>query len=98
MAKLRTVGIRELKSRMSEYLREVRLGTTVLVTDRGTVIAEIREPGAPVAPLVRSSLLASWVEQGRVRQPLASKSRVGPTSVHVPNGVSRLLLDEERGG
>lgn len=41
-----TVGIRELKNRLSEYLRLVRSGELVQVTDRGTVVAEIRAPGA----------------------------------------------------
>ena len=40
-----TVGIRELKNRLSEYLRLVRTGELVQVTDRGTVVAEIQAPG-----------------------------------------------------
>ena len=40
-----TVGIRELKNRLSEYLRLVRAGELVQVTDRGTVVAEICGPG-----------------------------------------------------
>jgi len=39
------VGIRELKNRLSEYLRMVRAGELVQVTDRGTVVAEICAPG-----------------------------------------------------
>jgi antitoxin (DNA-binding transcriptional repressor) of toxin-antitoxin stability system len=42
---MKTVGIRELKDRLSEYLREVRAGESVLVTDRGEVIAEVSPPG-----------------------------------------------------
>lgn len=44
---MRAVGIRELKNRLSEYLRQVQQGERVLVTDRGKVIAELRPPGAP---------------------------------------------------
>lgn len=44
---MRAVGIRELKNRLSEYLRQVQNGERVLVTDRGRVIAELRPPGAP---------------------------------------------------
>ena len=44
---MRAVGIRELKNRLSEYLRQVHNGERVLVTDRGRVIAELRPPGAP---------------------------------------------------
>ena len=37
-----TVGIRELKARLSAYVRKVRDGQTVYVTDRGEVVAELR--------------------------------------------------------
>jgi antitoxin (DNA-binding transcriptional repressor) of toxin-antitoxin stability system len=40
-------GIRELKMHLSRYLRQVAGGETVLVTDRGRVVAEVRPPGAP---------------------------------------------------
>ena len=36
------VGARELKTRLGRYLRRVREGRTVLVTDRGEPIAELR--------------------------------------------------------
>ena len=35
------VGIRELRSRLSEYLGEVRAGTTIVVTDHGRQVARI---------------------------------------------------------
>jgi len=35
------VGTRELKSRLSEYLRLVKAGQTVVVTERGKVIGHI---------------------------------------------------------
>lgn len=39
---MKAVGIKELKARLSEYLRAVRAGETVLVTDRREVVAELR--------------------------------------------------------
>jgi prevent-host-death family protein len=36
------VGTKELKNRLSEYLRLVRRGQRVVVTDRGDPVAEIR--------------------------------------------------------
>lgn len=36
-----TTGIRELKARLSHYLRRVREGETVVITDRGQPIAHI---------------------------------------------------------
>jgi prevent-host-death family protein len=41
---MQTIGIKVLKNKLSEYLREVAAGETVLVTDRGRVVAEIVPP------------------------------------------------------
>ena len=43
--KMKTVGVRELKNRLSEYIRQIRSGEGVLVTDRGQVVAELTAPG-----------------------------------------------------
>lgn len=42
MAKATTVGARELKTRLGTYLRRVREGQRILVTDRGVPVAELR--------------------------------------------------------
>jgi len=41
---MRAVAVKELKNRLSAYLREVAKGEVVLVTDRGRVVAELRRP------------------------------------------------------
>jgi antitoxin (DNA-binding transcriptional repressor) of toxin-antitoxin stability system len=41
---MRTVGVKELKSRLSEYLRAVKRGEVVIVTERDQPIAELRRP------------------------------------------------------
>jgi antitoxin (DNA-binding transcriptional repressor) of toxin-antitoxin stability system len=53
MARLKTVGVKELKNNLSAYLREVRRGTRILVSDRNTVVAELHEPrpGLDTSPL-----------------------------------------------
>ena len=38
----KAVGIRELKTRLGSYLREVRQGRTIVITDRGEPVAELR--------------------------------------------------------
>jgi prevent-host-death family protein len=40
-----TVGIRELKAHLSEYMRRVGDGETVVVTHRGRDVAVIQAPG-----------------------------------------------------
>jgi prevent-host-death family protein len=41
-----SVGSRELKTRLGAYLRKVRRGATLLVTDRGEPVAELHPLGA----------------------------------------------------
>ena len=38
----KTVGARELKTRLGTYLQQVRDGQTLVVTDRGEPVAELR--------------------------------------------------------
>ena len=35
------MGIRELKSRLSQYVREVKAGATIVVTERGSPVARL---------------------------------------------------------
>jgi prevent-host-death family protein len=43
---MRSVGVKQLKAHLSEYLRLVKSGQTVVVTDRNEVVAELR-PARP---------------------------------------------------
>jgi prevent-host-death family protein len=40
-----TVSVRELKNRLSHYLRRVRAGDRIVVTDRGRPVAEVKGVG-----------------------------------------------------
>ncbi len=65
---MRAVGIRELKNSLSQYIRLVEAGESVLVTDRGTVVAEIRPPGPTTQPAGLDEIepgIAELVRQGR---------------------------------
>jgi len=100
---MRTVGIRELKNKLSAYLKDVRSGEIVLVTDRGRVIAEIRPPG--MAPGLREGIspayaaLLRMIESGEVRPgyPVSMVAEVYDfPGVPLRSGTSRELLDEDR--
>jgi len=94
---MKAVGIRELKNRLSEYLRLVRNGEEILVTDRGEVIAELRRPG-PRADIPYPALLEA-VRQGRARLGLSNRPELYPAlGAIAPEGMAARLLDEERGG
>ncbi len=94
-----SVGIRELKNRLSEYLRLVRAGELVQVTDRGTVVAEIRAPGQTRdADRIPSGLLElarrQKVDLGKPNE--ASLYSVGRQPL-LRGTSARELLDEDRG-
>ncbi len=43
----RRIGIRELKSKLSECVREVKAGRTIIVTERGRAVARIIPDSTP---------------------------------------------------
>ncbi len=75
---MRVVGIKALKNGLSEYLRAVGAGETVLVTDRNRVVAELRPPsqGRSVSPA--DAFLAEAVRRGWVTPPPLAASGVPP--------------------
>jgi prevent-host-death family protein len=96
---MKTVGVRELKNRLSEYLRQVRAGEGVLVTDRGEVVAELSAPGrtavddtlpAGLLALARRGLCTLGSPGGEIVYPALPRSRRRRRT-------ARELLDEERG-
>jgi antitoxin (DNA-binding transcriptional repressor) of toxin-antitoxin stability system len=66
---MRSVGLKVLKNRLSEYVRLAAGGETVLVTDRDRVVAEIGPPQPGRSPLLSDSLLAEAVREGWVMPP-----------------------------
>lgn len=77
-----TVGSRELKTRLGSYLRKVRNGKTLIVTDRGEPIAELRPvssaTGLPAA-------LLKMVADGTVTLPTRPKVRFAPVKHQGPS-------------
>ena len=64
---MKTVGVRTLKNRLSEYLRMVQAGESLAVTKRGVVVARL------VPPDVRGET----AEEEPHRMPLAGEARLG---------------------
>jgi antitoxin (DNA-binding transcriptional repressor) of toxin-antitoxin stability system len=96
---MKTVGVRELKNRLSEYLREVRGGESVLVTDRGQVVAEFspprlgaNDPDVPAAllALAKRGLVTLGSPGNNLPYEAMPRSRRGRRS-------AAQMLDEERG-
>lgn len=95
---MKTVGLRELKNRLSEYVRQVRAGRAVLVTDRGQVVAELRPPGAPGDVSGTHPGLASLARGGSVTLGAPNDPALYPLLPQaLPPGTTQRLLHEERG-
>ena len=97
---MKTVGIRELKNHLSEYLRKVRLGDSVLITDRGEVVAEFSPPGRVSSDTSLPAGLLTLARRGLVTLGAARGNgdiyRALPRPHRGRRSVAQ-LLDEERG-
>ena len=70
-----TIGIRQAKSHLAEYLRKVRTGERVVITERGKPIAEITKPRSAADERLEGMIregLATWGGG----KPRGSKKRV----------------------
>lgn len=85
---MKSVGIAELKARLSEYLRHVRRGDSLLVVDRKTPIARII-PAEEATPLS--------VRKPAVGSPKPSEVRL-PAPAGLDIDVVDLLLEDRASG
>lgn len=98
MEGMRAVGVRELKNRLSEYLRLVRAGEHVLVTDRGEVIAELAPPGEGVGQEEIPPKLREMIRKGLATRANPRGDYRYPTFPRLaPDGTAERLIDQERG-
>jgi antitoxin (DNA-binding transcriptional repressor) of toxin-antitoxin stability system len=67
---MRSVGIKLLKNKLSEYIRLASQGETILVTDRDRVVAEITQPQGGRAEILGDAVLADAVRNGWITPPL----------------------------
>jgi len=94
---MKSVGIRELKNQLSKYLQLVQRGQSVLVTDRGRGVAELR-PLTRQADLQENPVLAEMVRNGTIRLGRPNRPGLYPRMKRVLSRAQiRRLLDEERG-
>ena len=93
---MQTVGIKALKNNLSEYIRAVAAGETVLVTDRGRVVAEIIPARSQADDATPEQRLAELARLGLVT--LGKRARTGPPRRigGVPFDVLMMQLDADR--
>ena len=95
---MRSVGLKVLNSKLSEYVRLAASGETVLVTDRDRVVAEIGPPREERSPLLADALLAEAVRRGRLTPPTLANAGAPPSPAPVaPLDMLLAELDDDRG-
>jgi len=90
---MRSVGLKTLKNKLSEYVRLAQSGETVLVTDRDRVVAEIIAPREGRAERINDVELAHAVREGLLTPP-AVRRRESPQRVPVAS-MAELLSEIE---
>jgi antitoxin (DNA-binding transcriptional repressor) of toxin-antitoxin stability system len=68
---MRSVGLKTLKDRLSEYVRLAASGETVLVTDRDRVVAEIGPPNPARSSMLSDALLLDAFRKGWMTPPIS---------------------------
>lgn len=92
---MRSVGVKLLKNRLSEYVRLAATGETVLVTDRDQVVAELGPPRSGRASTVADAVLAEAVRKGWIAPPAAPSASPPPRKpVATWRALQRELADD----
>jgi antitoxin (DNA-binding transcriptional repressor) of toxin-antitoxin stability system len=68
---MRSVGLKTLKNKLSEYVRLAAGGETVLVTDRDRVVAEMGPSSPTRSPVMSDALLSDAFRQGWMTPPIS---------------------------
>jgi len=93
---MRSVGIRVLKNKLSEYVRLAAAGETVLVTDRDRVVAELGPPRPDRSEILGDALLADAVRSGWLTPPSRTDADPPPSTPVAPLDTLLAELDDDR--
>jgi len=88
---MRSVGLKVLKNKLSEYVRLAAAGETVLVTDRDRVVAELIPPQPGRSAFEADAFLADAVRKGWLTPPISPPAEL-PSSMPIMS--IKELLDE----
>ena len=58
---MRTVGLKILKNKLSEYVRLAAAGERVVITDRGRAVAEIVPPQPEPETVIERGIREGWI-------------------------------------
>lgn len=75
---MRTVGLKALKDKLSEYVRLAAAGETVVITDRGRTVAEIVPPHANRESIIERGIREGWITPAKNRGGLPPPPKPAP--------------------
>ena len=90
---MRKIGLKVLKNELSEYVRLAAAGETIVITDRGRVVAELVPPYRPagLTPFEDRGVREGWLRPAQIRDGSAPPSKPIPGLTF-----ERLMADLER--
>lgn len=93
---MQRIGTREFKNRLGQYLRQVRKGRSLVITDRGKPVAQVSP--VPVPDAGDSELIAvlkSLEAQGKLRLPTKPLRKSRPVASR-GKLTSRIIIEDRR--
>jgi antitoxin (DNA-binding transcriptional repressor) of toxin-antitoxin stability system len=96
---MKAIGVEQLKARLSEYLRMVKGGETILVMERSTVVAEMRPARRHLRPADDlEDVLDALAEEGEITRASMPKGTWTwrMTGLGLARGAADSLLDAVR--
>ena len=91
-----TVGVKELKNRLTHYLRRTRQGEEIIITDRGAPIAILQPINGASKAVSREGKLAGLAARGAVILPTQKPLKRVRLVKASGTPVSKIILDERR--
>ena len=90
---MRTVGLKTLKNKLSEYVRLAAAGETIVITDRGHTVAEIvpHKPEPGLTPFQQKGVREGWLTPAK--RPFAPLPAAKPIPGYT---LEQLLADLDR--
>ena len=91
-----TVGVKELKDRLTHYLRHTKRGEEVVVTERGKPVAVLQPLAARQSGASLEVRLAQLADEGLLSLPRRKPARRVPKIRSRGRPLSRTILDNRR--
>jgi prevent-host-death family protein len=87
-----SVGVRQLKANLSKYLRQVKAGKTLVITEHGRAVGRLTPVTRPLSVRLADLRRAGLIEWNGKRLP---RSRPA-ANVRGKKSVAQLLIEERR--